>query len=175
MDEARRLITLRYRNARGEPDPKTQVPPFTCEFLVAARLNGAGPKYDATAIFDGAPHRATIAVEGRGAIRIRYEGEPGGCVNTAGPELAGGLDAPGVLLEFEGEGRKDTKALRAVRAARAPFHSTPDGPVTRAHVVAGDTVRVIAERPGWVQAVYEAWSGRETSGWLSERDLFPLP
>lgn len=172
---AGRLLTVDYRNARGEPDPRTKVPPFTCEFMLAARLKGDGPTYSGVAVFDGKSHRATVTVEAMAVLRIRYEGEPGGCVSTAGPELGGGLDAAGLPLARAGDGRNDTLGFRAIAAPRAFFHARTDAPATTTYVLKGDVVRVKAESPGWVQVSYERWSGKESTGWLRTDDLFPLP
>lgn len=173
--DASRLMTLDYRNSRGEPDPKTNVPPFTCEFMFAARLKGAGPTYSGVAIFDGKSHAATVTVEAMEVIRIRYEGEPGGCVSTAGPELAGGLDAAGLPLARAGDGRKDTLGFRAIKEPRAFFRAKTDAPATATYVLKGDVVRVRSEGPGWVLVVHERWNGKESSGWLRSDELFPLP
>ena len=92
-----------------------------------------------------------------------------------GPELTGGLDAGGLRLERDGEGRTETIAWRAAAAPHARFHSKPGAPVTATYGVTGDLVRVLAETQGWVHAVYADWKGNETTGWLLEGDLCPLP
>jgi hypothetical protein len=138
-------------------------------------MNGNGPTYDAIAIFNGSTHRAKLSVESETAIRIRYEDEPGGCVNTAGPELQGGLDAEGVHLERYGDLSPGIIGWRAIAAPRAYFHASPGGTASSTYVVKGDVVGVRGESQGWVNASFEGWDDRHSSGWIRSDMLFPIP
>ncbi len=175
-DSRQNRTTLWFREGRGEPEGALQVPPFTCEFVVAAQFEADGGFTKAKAHFNGEWHRATLSIEGQDALRLRYQSEPGGCVNTSGPDFEGGLTSPGIGFKRATEEAFETGlSFRLVAGAKVFLYKSPQGLRSGAFMVSGDVVKVLEEKEDWRRVAYESWAGKKTTGWLKEMNLVPWP
>jgi hypothetical protein len=144
-------ITGYYREEQGEGVTKT------CSFFLTGNVAaGATPVITwSSRRFPGALTPQSDGVE----LRIEQGREHSGCGLVLMPEISSGL-------EFEQVRETNWRELRRVVDKRANFHSAPsDAKKTRAFVVTGDVVGVIAESGEWLEVEYPG-KKKTTRGWV---------
>jgi hypothetical protein len=173
-DGASRLLTAAYSSGTGWDD-RTKRPRFTCTYYLAARLLPGVRENAAVAFNYDEPRKASVDILGPTTIRVRVEGGPLYGSMALYPDVT---QPDGAVFERDrdDDGRLPALPFRHVTGAKAYFSERPDGPRRLVHLVAGDNVLMLEERPGWVHSRYQDLaSDAQTTGWLRTQDLAPLP
>jgi hypothetical protein len=146
---------------------------FSCIFYLRGDLKGK-PPYKIKTWFpkDRNPKEVIEGIisdvrtdEGKPSVLVKLKEEHGGCWNV----WHFAEDSQPIQIYSVGA----WKEIRVVSSNRAYFHDEPRKAKKRkAYLVIGDSVRVYSEQQGWIQAEYVSESGKKTSGWIKESDLF---
>ena len=164
-------LTGHFRETTGMDDKGR--PRFTCSFVIRGESGDDGfyriktwhPEFREEVI-EG--ELSFVEMEGRSGLRLKLEGEHGGCWNVA-PMLK---EDEGVEFELTSPG--DWTEIRMAKAAKAYFHSSADAKSKgRAFIVKNDVVRISEIRAGWAAAIFKYDTGRTTRGWLKTDELYP--
>jgi hypothetical protein len=172
-DGASRLLTAAYSSGTGW-DESTKRPRFTCTYYLTALLLPGVRENAAVAFNYDEPRKASVEVLGPTTIRVHVEGGPLYGSMALAPDVT---QPGGVILERDSDdgGGLPVLPFRHVNEAKAYFYEQPDGPRRLAHLVAGDNVLTLEERPGWVRSRYQdVATNAQTTGWLRTQDLAPL-
>ena len=144
-------ITGYYREDQGEGVVKR------CAFFLAGKV-AAGESPVVTWNQNKFPGSLTPRSDGV-KLRVEQGREHPGCGLVLLPQIASGL-------ELDLVGAATWQELRRIADARADLHSAPrEGNKTRAYLVRGDVVGVIAEAGDWLHVEYPN-KGKMTRGWV---------
>jgi hypothetical protein len=145
---------------------------FSCIFYLRGNLKGK-PPYKIKTWFpkDRNPKDviegtiSDVPDESKPSVLVKLKEEHGGCWNVQH------FAADSQPLQINSVGA--WKEIRVVSSNRAYFHDEPRKTKKRkAYLVTGNPVRVYSEQQGWIQAEYVSESGKKTSGWIKQSDLF---
>jgi hypothetical protein len=153
-------VTGYYREEQGEGVTKT------CSFFLAGKVTaGATPviTWSSNQRFPGTLTPLSDGVE----LRIEQGREHPGCGLVLLPTIESGLEHS-LIRET------NWRELRRIVDKRANFYSSPsDAKKTRAFVVTGDVVGVIAESGEWLEVEYPG--KKTTRGWVRAAATQKLP
>jgi hypothetical protein len=141
--------------------------------------------------FDASPRRR-LGGEGKGEldvlgpdrIRVRLSFDPGGAM-AVGPEIHENIGKDGAIFERDASPSEQARAsgappiiARMVRAKRAVLRKEAHSTSAAVQTVLQDEVVYVQEqrKGGWLKVRFTSIDGtRSADGWLSERELEPLP
>ena len=161
-------LTGYYENHTGW-DNRYNAPKYSCLFYISGTRRG--DRYQISTWYPGDSEYIEGSLKFIGdrnnpMIRLKLDGEHGGCWNVA-PLLKEGEG-----VEYNLTKRGNWNSIRVVSADKAFFYSSPNSRNKRkAYVIKNDVLRVLKTRAGWVKA--EFGNGRRiTRGWIKSSDLF---
>lgn len=175
VDKSSGTVTGYFESSTGW-DETTKAPRFSCMFFLSGKLQGDA--YQITTWFPGEKDnhikgqlKFVAGAKTRAEMRIRLEGEHGGCWNVYPLREMNDDKLP---LTRRGE----WVAVGVVSSRRAFFHRAPDLQAReKAYLTRGDMILVYKVEQGWVDAEYiKGWMsgefGQTKRGWIKEADLF---
>lgn len=146
-------------------------PRFTCAFLVYGTQADEG-RYEIKTWHPIAPDEViegeitTVENDGEKAVRVKLDGEHGGCWNVA-PMLS---DDEGVQYELSSV--SNWESVRLAASSKVYFHRTADKKTRlKTYIVRNDVVRIYKSSGDWADAEFINKDGKSVRGWLLLADL----
>lgn len=135
---------------------------FSCQFFFSGKVNGNSFTIICRNFEDTGTVSGTITVLDSTRLFLKTRGNP------ACSDMIASFEERGDTLSVDS--LRDIRQIRIIRKEKAFFYASPDSSTRKkAYLVKGDQATVIQVKNSWFKVTYG-----KTTGWMQEKDLYPI-